>query len=79
MSYVIENDIPLPPTRRGGNFVGPQTDWTKTLAVLLPGQSVLTPLHHELKTAEQFVIRQRPKKFAIRKVHGQGWRVWRVE
>lgn len=81
MSYVIENDIPLPKAKKGsgGNFVGPQSEWTKALYALEPGQSVLTPFYNEFKSAEQVILRQRPKKFAIRKVDGQGWRVWRIE
>jgi hypothetical protein len=79
--YVIETGIPLPPPMRagGGNNVGPKTEWTMVLARLEPGQSVLTADHGEFKTADAFVSRQRPKRFAIRKINGQGWRVWRLE
>lgn len=79
MSYVIEEGIPLPVTNRGGNFVGPQSEWTKTLNSLEVGQSVLTPEYKEFKAADAFAFRQKVKRFAIRKVAGQGWRVWRAE
>lgn len=80
-AYVIESGIPLPRPRNGTgkNFTGPQTDWTRAVAALEPGQSVLTPLYNEYKAADQFIQRQRPRKYAIRKVSGQGWRVWRIE
>ena len=80
-AYVIEDNIPLPKATRspGGNFSGPKTDWTRTIWSLEVGQSVLTPLHSDFKTAEQAVRRLYPKKYAIRKVSGQGWRVWRME
>lgn len=79
MTYVIEVGIPLPPsTRKGGNYIGPQSDWTKAVNALEPGESVLTPLHHEFKAAEQLIQRNRPKRYAIRKIPNQGWRVWRL-
>lgn len=80
-AYVIEAGIPLPPPKKslGGNNVGPKTEWTQTLDRLLPGESVLTTEHREYKAADVFVNRQRPKRFAIRKIDGMGWRVWRVE
>lgn len=78
MSYVIEDNIPLPETRKGGNYKGPKSEWTQAVSMLEPGQSVLTPLYREFKAAEQLVLRYRPKKYAIRKIPSQGWRVWRV-
>ena len=79
MSYVIEDGIPLPIVTKGGNFFGPQSEWTKAIARLEPGQSVLTTEHREYKAADAFIARQRPKRYAIRKIAGQGWRVWRTE
>lgn len=79
MSYVIEENVPLPAARQRGNSVGPQTEWTRLVNSLLPGQSVLTPLHNEFKAAEQLIMRNRPRKYAIRKIAGEGWRVWRIE
>jgi hypothetical protein len=80
VSYVIETGIPLPKSRSpGGNRVGAQTEWTRAIEALDVGQSVFTPSHDDFKSAEQFVLRQRPKKFALRKVTGMGWRVWRLE
>lgn len=80
-AYVIETGIPLPKPRNGTgkNFIGPQSEWTRTVAALAVGQSVLTPIYSEFKSAEQLIQRMRPNKYAIRKVAGQGWRVWRIE
>lgn len=78
-AYVIQSDIPVPPTRRGGNWIGPRTEWTRLLSLLEPGQSVMTEYHNDLKSAEQYIQRSKPKRFAIRKIPSQGWRVWRVE
>jgi hypothetical protein len=81
-TYTIEDDIPLPPCDsrgRGGSPRKPQTQWTQMLDVLAPGQSMLTGDHREAKAADQFKVRRPEKKFTIRKIAGQGWRVWRLE
>jgi hypothetical protein len=77
--YVIESGIPIP-TSRGINPspTGPRTEWTRALSALEVGQSVFTGDRKEYKAAEQFAIRSRPKQFALRKIAGQGWRVWRT-
>lgn len=79
MTYAIESGIPVPPSRRGGNWAGPKTEWTRKLSELEPGQSVLTDEHSDLKAAEQYIQRNKPKRFVIRKIPSQGWRVWRAE
>jgi hypothetical protein len=79
-TYTIETGIPIP-TPRGGHGSGrkgPLTDWTKLVAALDVGQSVMTPEYREFKAADQWVARQKPKQYAIRKIPGQGWRVWRT-
>lgn len=79
MSYVIEEGIPLPPTRKGGNWTGPKTEVSRLLEIMEVNQSVLIPEHKEYKIADSYSARHRSKRFAFRKIAGQGWRVWRVE
>ena len=81
MSYIIEDNIPIPKPRNGGggNFIGPKSEWTRTLDAMAPGQSVLTDDYAEFKAADQFAMRHKGKRFAVRKIPSQGWRVWRVE
>lgn len=79
----MEDGIPVPTVQNRGlnGERGPKarTPWTQTLDSLQPGQSVLTTEDRDRKAAEQMKIRRPTKKFAIRKVPSQGWRVWRVE
>lgn len=82
MSYVIEEGVPLPACPSRGNGGGPrgtQKPWTQTLDALKPGQSTLTTEHTDVKAAEQFRIRRPERTYTIRKIAGQGWRVWRME
>lgn len=83
MSYVIEDGVALPDDSRGwgkgGRDRGCKTLWTQTLDALTPGQSVLTGEYRDYQTAEKFKPRRPERKFAIRKIAGQGWRVWRTE
>lgn len=80
--YVIETGIPLPPPRKRmvPSPRGARTPWTKAIDALEVGQSVLTTEAKEHIAALQFVIRgvAQSKEFAIRKVPGEGWRVWRT-
>lgn len=79
-AYVIERGIPLPPTQRGpgGTYKGPKLAFNKAVAALEVGESVLTPSPTEAKAAGQLFLRMRPQEYAIRKIGGEGWRVWRV-
>lgn len=80
-TYTIEEGVPLPESDnrgKGGAARNPLTDWTKTLDKLQPGQSTITPELKDFKAAQQFKVRRPEKKFAIRKVDREGWRVWRV-
>lgn len=80
-TYTIEEGIPLPTAANewfGGRPRGPQTPLTQTLDRLQPGQSLLMTEAKEMKAAEQFKFRRPERKFAFRKVPGEGWRVWRV-
>lgn len=79
MSYVIETGVPLPARQRGiASARGARTEWTATLEALDVGQSVLTPDSREYNSAQQFIMKSRPKQFATRKVPGKGWRIWRT-
>jgi hypothetical protein len=82
MSYVIEDGIELPGSRtrgKGGRDRSCKTPWTQILDSLLPGQSVLCGEYREYRAAEQFKPRRPERKFAIRKIPNEGWRVWRTE
>lgn len=79
--YVVETSIPVPLPRLRASCQdrrGPQTKWTRMLEDLQPGQSVLTPDHTEFKTADGFRLRKPDRQYAIRKIPGVGWRVWRL-
>jgi hypothetical protein len=79
VSYVIEEGIPLPQTSKGGNYVGPKTEVTRVIEELEPMQSVLLTEHKDYKAADAYAGRHRLKRYAIRKVAGEGWRIWRIE
>lgn len=78
-TYTIEEGIPLPPTRKGGNYTGPKTELTRLVDSLEPQQSLLITDYKDYKTADAYAGRHRAKRYAIRKIAGQGWRVWRIE
>jgi hypothetical protein len=81
MSYVIEDNIPLPECQNkgmGGSPRGPRKPWTKTLDTLKPGQSTFTTEYSDLNALAQFKLYRPERVYATRKVPGQGWRVWRV-
>lgn len=80
MSYTIEEGIPIPKARGKVSVLseGPRTAWTRVLGALEVGQSVMTGDFKEYRAAMQFAVREKPKKFAFRKM-SDGWRVWRTE
>jgi hypothetical protein len=78
-TYTIEDGIPLPETNRGASHHGPRTELTKAISLLEVGQSVLAGGWKEYKSADAYVARHRDRRFAIRKIGGQGWRIWRTE
>lgn len=78
-TYTIEDGVPLPPSDKGGNWTGPKTEVNRVLETLDLQQSVLIDDYRDFKSAGAFAGRHRAKRFAIRKIAGQGWRVWRVE
>jgi hypothetical protein len=79
MSYVIEDDIPLPPVLyRGERSAGPRTPLTKALWALLPMQSFLLQAE-DYKRAVSYFARMPDRRFATRKLDRLGWRVWRLE
>lgn len=79
-TYTIEAGIPIPEPKKGkgGAPRGPRKLWTATLDQLAPGESILTTEHKDTRAAEQFRLHRPERVFAIRKIPGQGWRVWRV-
>lgn len=80
--YEIEDGIPIPKCCNKGNGGGPRgcrKPWTMTLDALQPGQSTLTTEHSDARAASQFRQWRPEKVFAIRKIPGQGWRVWRTK
>lgn len=82
MSYVIEEGIPMPecPSKgNGGAHRGPKKPWGMALDSLQPGQSTLTTEWSDVRAAEQFRLYRPERRYAVRKIAGQGWRVWRTE
>lgn len=81
MSYVIEHNIPPPPPthkRRGpaGQTLSPLTELLRDMPV---GSSFLVKTEKERHTVTAKLYRHRSRVYAVRKVPGEGWRVWRVE
>ena len=78
MSYVIEDGIPVPPTRMTGAPRRSRSPLSVVLEKLMPAQSVLLDSHAEYKLCQQVMTRLRPRIFATRKGR-DGWRIWRTE
>jgi hypothetical protein len=80
-TYTIDDDIPVPEPRRSKTGAPRRaiTPWTQTIDRLRPGQSSLCVTWSDYKAADQFRTRRPERKYVIRKIGGQGWRVWRVE
>jgi hypothetical protein len=79
LSYVIEDNIPLPPIlNRGKRTAGPRTPLTIKLWALMPGQSFLLQLD-DYRKATSYFTRMPDRKFVTRKEDRIGWRVWRLE
>ena len=73
MSYVIEDGVPIT------NRYGPRTPVTQALDALLPEQSFVISNESEYIQVRARVGKLKPKKFSVRKLGRDGWRVWRVE
>lgn len=71
----IETGIPLVAERRG-RLPGPLRERMETLR---PGDSFSLDSEQEFMLARGTVNKLKPKKFSIRKIPHEGWRVWRVE
>lgn len=79
VAYVIEDNVPLPKGHNnGGRPSGPQTELGRALLALQPGQSIALPTYEEFRRANAHAWRNTDRRFATRKIAGQGWRVWRV-
>jgi hypothetical protein len=70
----IEPGIPLMDERRG-RLPGPLRERMETLHV---GDSFRLDTEAEWLLARGTVNKLRPKRFSIRKIPREGWRVWRV-
>ena len=78
MSYVIEDGIPVPPTRMTGAPRRSRSPLSEAMEKLEPEQSFLVDSHSEYKLSQQVMTRLRPRIFATRKGR-DGWRIWRTE
>lgn len=71
----IEADIPLPPQK----WPCLRNPIALQMAALEVGESFLLDTEYEWLTVRGYLTRFRPKRFSIRKIDRQGWRVWRRE
>jgi hypothetical protein len=82
VSYVIEHGIPIPPTNRGHKRRGALGYYTSRLSVVLTemgvGGSFLVTTEKERAAVSGRLYRLLPRKYVVRKIAGEGWRVWRV-
>jgi hypothetical protein len=78
--YTIEDNIPLPASAMAHNQRKPKTPIRLALEALNEGQSLLFTESTEWAKARSIMTHLSPggRKFATRKLAGQGWRVWRV-
>lgn len=81
MSYVIERDIPIPPTARRPNNCkrGARSVMGAALESMKTGQSFLIESLDEYNRARSLFCGLKPRRFVSRKVPHEGWRIWRVE
>lgn len=84
MSYVIQHGIPLPPSAKAhSNHRGSRGQFSSRLSMVLDampvGSSFLLRTKEESKSATSRFRLFAPKRFTVRKLPGEGWRVWRVE
>ncbi len=79
MNYAIETGVPIPAFRPTDSRPGPRTDLTQALAALEVAQSVLVEDTREHKAAMNYIERAKPRRFTVRKVAHEGWRIWRIE
>lgn len=73
MSYVIEEGIPV------SKRYGPRTPVTMALEALEPEQSFVITNDTEYIQVRGRLSKLKPKKFRMRKLGRDGWRIWRVE
>lgn len=75
-TYAIEDNVAPMPRYRGR----PPSDELMTMRDLLVGQSFLIADEGRAQHARMISKRVAPgRKFTVRKVPGEGWRVWRTE
>lgn len=70
--YATEPGIPIPEARRAR-----RTEEAQTMEAMPIGESF--PIEPDRVNAARCAVRGlEPKKFLVRKMAGQGWRVWRT-
>lgn len=78
-TYTVEEGVPIPASDKVHLRQGQEkSPLRQTLEGLAPGQSVLLDSHDDYRKAMAVTTHAWERKFATRKVIGQGWRVWRV-
>lgn len=75
MSYAIEAAVEMPPEYRGR----PPSQERLAMLALEVGESFLITDEARVNLVRTLNRKLAPKCFCVRKIAGQGWRVWRVE
>ena len=70
----IETGLPIPP-RASTKLRNPIAIQLASIEV---GQSFLLHSYDEWLTVRGYLTRFKPKRYSIRKIDREGWRVWRV-
>ncbi len=83
--YVIQHGIPVQPSKRGHFRRGAVGNYTSELSMVMTdmpvGSSFLVRTERERADAARrtSLFKVKGMRFAIRKIDGQGWRIWRIE
>jgi hypothetical protein len=84
MTYIIESGIPLP-RAAGGNHKrasrprGRTAPLSVAMDAMEVGQSFMVDTFEEHQRLLGRLGQFKPRTFAVRKIVGQGWRIWRTE
>jgi hypothetical protein len=74
----VEPNIPIPEPIRGGRGRPPSPVLAR-MRELEIGESFCVDTWEERQVIRSVQSKQHPKKFSVRKIPHEGWRVWRVE